>query len=98
MYEARLTPTRLRQYGTRETLLLRLPNVPVSGQRLAHAESAADLPVTLRRSERTQNYSPFLYNVVMAVGCRYLDARPVSEGGDDYPMEICGLIGDPETR
>ncbi|ORY50689.1 hypothetical protein BCR35DRAFT_356107 [Leucosporidium creatinivorum] len=48
--------------------------------------------------ERTQNYSPFLYNVTLAVGARYLDARPVEEGGDEFPAEICGLLGDVETR
>ncbi|GAA6010938.1 hypothetical protein JCM10207_004000 [Rhodosporidiobolus poonsookiae] len=42
--------------------------------------------------ERTQNYSPFLMNVILAVGCRYLDPE------DDWPAEICGLIGDPDTR
>lgn len=43
--------------------------------------------------ERTQNYSPFLLNCVLAVGCRYLDPEK-----DDFPPEICGLIGDPDTR
>ncbi|GAA5887094.1 hypothetical protein JCM5296_001592 [Sporobolomyces johnsonii] len=42
--------------------------------------------------ERTQHYSPFLMNLVLAVGCRYLDPD------EDYPPEICGLIGDPDTR
>ncbi|GJN93620.1 hypothetical protein Rhopal_006677-T1 [Rhodotorula paludigena] len=42
--------------------------------------------------ERTQFYSPFLMNVILAVGCRYLDPD------EDYPPEICGLIGDPDTR
>ncbi|BGP19264.1 hypothetical protein JCM10213v2_007351 [Rhodosporidiobolus nylandii] len=43
--------------------------------------------------ERTQFYSPFLMNVILAVGCRYLDPDK-----DEYPAEICGLIGDPTTR
>lgn len=43
--------------------------------------------------ERTQNYSPFLLNTILAVGCRYLDPDE-----DDFPPEICGLIGDKETR
>ncbi|PRQ75792.1 Fungal specific transcription factor domain-domain containing protein [Rhodotorula toruloides] len=43
--------------------------------------------------ERTQYYSPFLMNVILAVGCRYLDPDDPS-----YPPEICGLIGDPDTR
>lgn len=43
--------------------------------------------------ERTQNYSPFLLNTILAVGCRYLDPEE-----DDFPPEICGLIGDKETR
>ncbi|GAA6017790.1 hypothetical protein JCM11491_004620 [Sporobolomyces phaffii] len=43
--------------------------------------------------ERTQNYSPFLLNTILAVGCRYLDPDV-----DDFPPEICGLIGDKETR
>ncbi|GAA5895800.1 hypothetical protein JCM8208_005091 [Rhodotorula glutinis] len=42
--------------------------------------------------ERTQSYSPFLLNVILAVGCRYLDPD------DDYPPEICGLLGDFDTR
>ncbi|GAA5918333.1 hypothetical protein JCM6882_008217, partial [Rhodosporidiobolus microsporus] len=42
--------------------------------------------------ERTQHYSPFLMNVILAVGCRYLDPD------EEYPAEICGLIGDPDTR
>ncbi|GAA5853879.1 hypothetical protein JCM8547_007483 [Rhodosporidiobolus lusitaniae] len=42
--------------------------------------------------ERTQFYSPFLMNVILAVGCRYLDPD------EEFPPEICGLIGDPETR
>ncbi|BGP42685.1 hypothetical protein JCM10450v2_006792 [Rhodotorula kratochvilovae] len=42
--------------------------------------------------ERTQFYSPFLMNVILAVGCRYLDPE------EYYPPEICGLIGDPDTR
>ncbi|GAA6036432.1 hypothetical protein JCM8097_003503 [Rhodosporidiobolus ruineniae] len=42
--------------------------------------------------ERTQFYSPFLMNCILAVGCRYLDPE------EDYPQEICGLIGDPDTR
>ncbi|GAA5988940.1 hypothetical protein JCM5350_007488 [Sporobolomyces pararoseus] len=43
--------------------------------------------------ERTQNYSPFLLNTILAVGCRYLDPDE-----DEFPPEICGLIGDKETR
>ena len=43
--------------------------------------------------ERTQNYSPFLLNTVLAVGCRYLDPDK-----DEFPPEICGLIGDKDTR
>ncbi|GAA5988920.1 hypothetical protein JCM11641_002915 [Rhodosporidiobolus odoratus] len=43
--------------------------------------------------ERTQFYSPFLMHCILAVGCRYLDPEE-----DDYPAEICGLIGDPDTR
>ncbi|GAA5880587.1 hypothetical protein JCM3774_004744 [Rhodotorula dairenensis] len=43
-------------------------------------------------TERTQFYSPFLMHVVLAVGCRYL------QSGDNYPPEICGLFGDPDTR
>ncbi|KPV73843.1 uncharacterized protein RHOBADRAFT_54437 [Rhodotorula graminis WP1] len=42
--------------------------------------------------ERTQSYSPFLLNVTLAVGCRYLGSD------DDYPPEICGLLGDFDTR
>lgn len=44
------------------------------------------------RSERTSNYSPFLYNVILAIGARYLDPD------EDYSPEICGLIGDHDTR
>ncbi|KWU43954.1 hypothetical protein RHOSPDRAFT_34576 [Rhodotorula sp. JG-1b] len=43
-------------------------------------------------NERTQFYSPFLMHVVLAVGCRYLQPE------DDYPPELCGLFGDPDTR
>jgi len=46
----------------------------------------------LRPFERTHHYSPFLRNLVLAVGCRYLDPH------EPYPPEICGLIGDPDTR
>ncbi|GAA5847252.1 hypothetical protein JCM9279_006158 [Rhodotorula babjevae] len=42
--------------------------------------------------ERTQAYSPFLLNVILATGCRYLDPD------DEYPPEICGLLGDFDTR
>ncbi|GAA5985225.1 hypothetical protein JCM10908_002575 [Rhodotorula pacifica] len=43
-------------------------------------------------TQRTQFYSPFLMHVVLAVGCRYLQPE------DNYPPEICGLLGDPDTR
>lgn len=42
--------------------------------------------------ERTEFCSPFLMHTVLAVGSRYL------ERGEDYPPEICGLYGDPDTR
>ncbi|KAK4700541.1 hypothetical protein P7C70_g5706, partial [Phenoliferia sp. Uapishka_3] len=42
--------------------------------------------------ERSSWCSPFLLNVMLAVGCRYLDPA------EDYPVEICGLQGDPDTR
>jgi hypothetical protein len=78
------------------------------------AFSTPELTLSLSlRFERTQNYSPvrsfadpllatlfthhlafqqFLMNVILAVGCRYLDPE------EDYPPEICGLLGDSETR
>ncbi|KAL8293756.1 hypothetical protein RQP46_000457 [Phenoliferia psychrophenolica] len=41
--------------------------------------------------ERTSFYSPFLLNLVLATGCRYLDPA------EDYPKEIDGLWGDSDT-
>ena len=46
----------------------------------------------VRRNERTSDYSPFLYNIVLAIGCRYLsDSEP-------SPIEICGEMDDLSTR
>jgi len=66
----------------------RYPSVP-SSPLLSHLPDAS---VVVRSLERTQSYSPFLLNVTLAVGCRYLGSD------DDYPPEICGLLGDFDTR
>lgn len=42
---------------------------------------------------RTPNYSPFLLNVLLAIGSRYLDPK-----ADDFPREICADMTDPSTR
>lgn len=42
---------------------------------------------------RTPNYSPFLLNVLLAIGSRYLDPAL-----DDFPREICSDMNDVSTR
>ena len=45
-----------------------------------------------RRNDRTSDYSPFLYNIVLAIGCRYLSES------EPFPIEICGEMDEPSTR
>lgn len=66
------------------------PSPPTTDNIIPEREFYADLQRF--PFERTQHYSPFLLNVSLAVGCRYLEPT------EDYPPEICGLIGDPDTR
>ncbi|KAM0748701.1 hypothetical protein T439DRAFT_327971 [Meredithblackwellia eburnea MCA 4105] len=44
-------------------------------------------------TKRTANFSPFLFNVVLAIGSRYLD--PLDPA---WPREICSDPNDPSTR
>jgi hypothetical protein len=43
--------------------------------------------------DRTPNYSPFLLNVLLGIGSRYID--PATE---DFPADICSDITDVNTR
>lgn len=72
----------------------RYPSVPSRSLALSstHADPDAAARPFFRSLERTQAYSPFLLNVILATGCRYLDPD------DDFPPEICGLLGDFDTR
>lgn len=43
-------------------------------------------------NDQTQHYSPFLLNILLGIGCRYLD--PLS----NFPRELCSVLDDPSTR
>lgn len=49
--------------------------------------------LALSAFHRTANYSPLLLNVLLGIGCRYIDTKT-----EEYPPEICSELGDASTR
>ena len=48
--------------------------------------------LVLDPTSRTQHYSPFLLNVLLGIGCRFLDPAEV------FPREVCSDPNDSSTR
>lgn len=66
---------------------MRLSKAWLTGERRAFYHDMDRYP-----HQRTAHYSPFLLNVVLGIGCRYLDPN------EDFPLSICADQGDRSTR